>query len=117
MAELSMAGKLPAGERNGLTALLPELLDAPTKVRPAIVLIDVSKITEDPSTGDRVPTVRIRAVEPIDGTDAAEVDRMMRRAAERRTGKVELPLELEREIDAIGEGEADEGGGRRDRDE
>lgn len=79
-------------------------------VRPAIVLLDVSRITEDTGTGDRVPQVRIRAIEPILGDDAAEIDRMLRRAAERRTGKTELPLDLEREIDVLGEAldEADE---------
>jgi hypothetical protein len=87
---------------NGLAPLLPELLDDPTAVRAAIVLFDVNKITEDPGTGDRVPQVRIRSIEPVSGDgDAEEIQRMFRRAAERRTGQTELPLELEREIDAI----------------
>jgi hypothetical protein len=108
MPDLSMSGKLPAGVTNGLAALLPELLDDPTAVRAAIVLIDVNKITEDPGTGDRVPQVRIRSIEPITGdTDAEEIRRMFRRAVERRTGQPELPLELEREIDAIFETERD----------
>jgi hypothetical protein len=102
MADLSMSGKLPAGVTNGLAALLPDLLDDPTQVRAAIVLIDVNKITEDPGTGDRVPQVRIRSIEPIgQGSDAEEIRRMFRRAVEHRTGQTELPLELEREIDAI----------------
>src|SRR3954465_2429628 len=102
MPDLSMSGKLPAGVTNGLAVLLPELLDEPTQVRAAIVLLDVNRITEDPGTGDRVPQVRIRSIEPIIGdTDAEEIRRMFRRAVERRTGQPELPLELEREIDAI----------------
>lgn len=110
MPDLSMSSKLPAGMTNGLAALLAELLDEPTQVRAAIVLYDVSKITEDPGTGDRVPQVRIRSIEPITGDgDAEEIQRMFRRAAERRTGQTELPLDLEREIDAIFDTEGPEG--------
>jgi hypothetical protein len=102
MADLSMSGKLPAGATNGLAALLAELLDDPTRVRPVIALVDVDRVTEDPGSGDRVPRMRIRSIEPVTGEqDAQEIQRMFRRAAERRTGQQELPLELEREIDAI----------------
>jgi hypothetical protein len=102
MADLSMSGKLPAGSTNGLAALLAELLDEPTKVRAVIALVDVDRVTEDPGTGDRVPRVRIRSIEPVTGgDDAAEIQRMFRRAAERRTGQTELSLELEKEIDKI----------------
>jgi hypothetical protein len=102
MPDLSMSGKLPAGPTNGLAALVAELLDNPTRVRAVIALVDVDRVTEDPATGDRVPRMRIRSIEPVtDTADAADVQRMFRRAAERRTGQTELPLELEREIDKI----------------
>ena len=117
MPDLSMSGKLPGGTTNGLAALLPLLLDDPTRVRAAIVLLDVDRVTEDPGTGDRVPRVRIRSIEPVTGDgDAREIQRMFRRAVERRTGQPELPLELEQEIDSIfdieggpADGEADAG--------
>ena len=101
MPDLTVSAKLPSDDRNGLPSILSDLLDDPTTVRPVLMLVDVNKIVSDPSTGERVPTLRIRAAEPITGPDAAEIDRMLRRAAERRTGKVELPLEMEREIESI----------------
>ena len=102
MADLSLSGKLPSDDRNGLSALAASLLANPKEVRVAIVLFDVNRITEEPDTGARVPQVRIRAFEPITPSDDAhEMDRLLRRSVERRTGKVELPLDLERELDKL----------------
>ena len=102
MTDLSLSGKLPKGDRNGLAALSGELVDNPSAVRVAIVLFDVSRITTTPETGDQVPQVRIRAFEPITPTDdAAELQRLARRAVERRTGAMELPLEMERELERL----------------
>lgn len=105
-----MSGAMPTGERNGLASLAHSLAQEPNAVRVAVVLIDAVKLTTDVSSGDVVPTVRIRAIEPISAheTDAAELHRLMRRAYERRTGQVELPLEIERELESLNlEGPAD----------
>lgn len=98
-----MSGAMPEGERNGLAALAHALIEAPDEVRVCVVLIDAVKLTTNVSSGDVVPTVRVRAIEPITAheTDANELRRLMRRAYERRTGQVELPLEIERELDSL----------------
>jgi hypothetical protein len=110
---------MPEGERNGLGALAHDLVDNPDRVHVAIVLLDAVKLTTTVDSGDVVPTVRIRAIEPITAheTDAAELHRLMRRAYERRTGQTELPLELEREMESLALDDAadttDEGDGDR----
>jgi hypothetical protein len=104
MAGVTMAGNLPADDRNGLAALAGRLVDDPQKVHVVVALIDCVKVTKKVESGEEVPTARIRAIEPIAAhADAAEMERLLRRAYERRTGKVELPLELERELDTLAE--------------
>lgn len=102
MPTLSLSGALPADDRNGLASVVRELVDDPEHVHVAVVLIDTKKITTQCETGDVVPTCRVRAIEPIrDTADAHELERLLRRAYERRTGQTELPLELERELEGI----------------
>ncbi|MGH3834162.1 MAG: hypothetical protein ACRDSF_00440 [Pseudonocardiaceae bacterium] len=99
---VSLAGNLPADDRNGLSALAGCLVDDPQAVHVVVALVDCVKITTKVESGDVVPTARVRAIEPIGAhADAGEMRRLLRRAYERRTGKVELPLELERELDAL----------------
>jgi hypothetical protein len=103
MPDLSLSGKLPAGERNGLPSVLPDLLKDNHTPRLAFVLLNVSKVTKDADTGDEVPTLRILGIEPVtESDDARIVERLIRRAVERRTGKVELPFELEEALDELG---------------
>ncbi len=106
MTELSVSGKLPNGDRAaGLLAQLAELLDDPKAVRVGIVFYDVGSIKTTPETGDRVPTVRIRAFEPITPSgDADEMRNLLVRSVARRTGQEVLPLDLERELKSIFEG-------------
>lgn len=99
---LRMSGRLPVDDRNGLVSIARELVDDPERVHVVIALVDTLKVTTNIESGDVVPTVRVRAIEPIgETTDAYELERLLRRAYERRTGHVELPLELERELEAI----------------
>ena len=114
MTELSVSGKLPNGDRAaGLLAQLAELLDDPKKVRVGIVFYDVASIKTTPETGDRVPTVRLRAFEPITpNDDADEMRNLLVRSVARRTGQEVLPLDLERELKSIfSSGESDDGPG------
>lgn len=96
-----MSGAMPEGERNGLASLAHALIARPSDTRVAIVLFRTHKLTTNVTTGDVVPTVQLLAIEPMTEheTDAAELRRLMRRAVERRTGAVELPLDLERVLE------------------
>jgi hypothetical protein len=100
---VTLAGKLPADDRNGLGTISAALVDNPDAVHVIIALVDCSKVITSTDTGDIVPTARIRAIEAYPGStsDALEVRRLWRRAMERRTGKFELPLEIEQELDNL----------------
>jgi hypothetical protein len=109
--EGKLSASLPDGDRNGLDRITNQLVSEPDKPHVAIVLIDAVKLVTDVDTHSVQPTARILAVEPIPaGDDAKEMERLLRRAFETRTGKVELPLDLEREIEqALGGGMDDAG--------
>lgn len=103
-----MSASLPGDDRDGLASLARQLVDDPSQVHVVVALVDCTKITSKVESGDVIPTARIRAIEPI-GThaDALEMRRLLRRAYERRTGKVELPLELEYALEEIEQAIAD----------
>lgn len=100
---IKISAALPAGDSNGLPSISAAMVDDPEEVRVAVVLLDCSRITTNTDNGDVIPTARIRAIEPITGdtSDATEMKRLLRRAYERRTGHTELPLDLEKELDAL----------------
>ena len=96
-----LAGALPKGDANGLDTLARRLIDEPHEVHVAVVLIDCKKTTLDNDTGDVEATARIRRIEPIDGDDKDLAAKMLRRAMERRTGKVVLPFDMEEDMRAV----------------
>lgn len=106
----TLSSSLPSDDRNGFGTISAALCDAPEARHVIVAIVSCKKIVTDVDTGDVVPQARIHAVEAFRGetADAREVKRLWRRAYERRTGKVELPLELERELDAITPSEDDE---------
>jgi hypothetical protein len=95
------SGTLPGGEANGLSALAAQLLRNPQGTHIVVGIIDTKTITTDVDTGDQVPTVRFRRVEPVPGPDADHVVRIMQRATERRTGAAMLPIEMEDELQEL----------------
>lgn len=110
MSGIKLSSAMPEGERNGLAFIAPALAENPKAVHVAVVLLDCVKRTESVDSGDVVPTVRLRAIEVVaeHQTDAKELRRLLRRAHERRTGRVELPLDIENELDSLGEPTVDE---------
>jgi hypothetical protein len=98
----TLSGSLPGGDQNGLAALAPALVNQPDQMHVAVITFVTSTLKTDVATGDVVPTIKIKQFEPfVGGSDVNELRRLLRRAYERRTGKVELPLELERELDSL----------------
>lgn len=94
---MKIQGRLPAGDRDGLTALEP----AVTKNRSslvAIIVLDPKRIDEDVDTGHREAVMRIRSVEALLPEDIDAAIRLLRRAFEHRTGAVTLPIDLEDEL-------------------
>lgn len=102
-ASVRLAGRLPDGNRNGLASIVDDLVDDPSAIHVAIVLLDCSHLKTSVDDGSVLPTARIRAIEPIsEGPDANEMRRLLRRAVEKRTGQTALPLDLERALDDLG---------------
>lgn len=104
MSEIKLAGVLPKGSPNGLGDIALDLVQQPSRTRVIIAIVDVKEITTHPDTGEVVPTVRIRRVEPITGPDASDARRLLERAMERRHGGERLPFELTEELDFAFEG-------------
>jgi hypothetical protein len=100
---VKISGTLPTDDRNGLGPIARPLVDDPESVHVVVALVSCKTITTDIDSGDVVPTARIRAIEAFTAqtADAKELRRLWRRQMERRTGQVELPLEIEQELDSL----------------
>lgn len=99
MTDAALSGNLPAGDANGLTTIIRELIDEPKRLHAIIAIVDCRKVTTDSDSGEVIPTVRIRRVEAIRlPADLGAAEQLMRRALERRSGQTVLPLDLEDEM-------------------
>lgn len=96
-----LSSTLPGGDNNGLGSLARALTTDPHKTALIVAVVDCKSITIDTDTGDKVATVRIRRVEPIDPQDTEQAQRLLVRGLERRTGAVMLPMDLEDELTAL----------------
>lgn len=99
MADVTLRGKLPGGDSNGLAKIAGSLVKNPHKVHAVIALVDSSKTITDNDTGDAVPVVRIRRIEVILPKDLGQAEKLLRRALEERTGQITLDMELEDELE------------------
>jgi hypothetical protein len=99
---VKLAGRLPAGEANGLLAVHDRLCDTGKDPVVVVAVLGRRKVEIDRDTAEVTPTARICHIEAIiDPGDAQELLRLMLRERERRTGKAVLPLELEHELRQI----------------
>jgi hypothetical protein len=99
MPDLKPNALMPKGEANGLTPIAPDLIKDPKRFRAVIAVVDCKRVTHDQDTGDDLATVRLRRAEVVLVEDLPAAEQLMRRALEFRTGLVQLPLELEDEIE------------------
>jgi len=107
---VKMNSSLPDGDRNGLASMAARLVAKPDEVHIAFVVLETSRLVTDVATGSVQPVVKVTAIEPIGGgEDGADARRIIQRAFERRTGLTELPLELTRDLGALGTDLAAEG--------
>ncbi len=98
---VSLSSQLPAGDGNGLDAIVYDLND-PKKIHVCICLVSGKKSTTDYESGDTVTTARVRRIEVIlDGEDMKVAERLMRRALDVRTGREALPYDLEEEMRSV----------------
>ena len=97
---ISVASKLPDGDGNGLVAIHSTLIRRPHKCHVIIAIIDCSKITTNPDTGEISPTVRLRRVEVITDEDVPTAELLMMRSLDSRLGHEQLPFDLEADLRA-----------------
>ena len=73
-----LASALPKDDQaNGLNDIAANLVDDPTDLHVAVVVLDCSKITTDIDTGDETPTARVRRIEIITRDDDKATARSM----------------------------------------
>lgn len=97
-----LAGNLPTGDKNGLTAIGSQLIKEPWRNHVVIAIVDCKKTVRDNDTGDVEPTVRVLRVEVVrDEDELKTAEQILRRNLERRMGLSVLPLEVEDELDEL----------------
>jgi len=106
-----LSGVLPSGDANGVHAIVPAMIDDPGRVHVLVVLADCVSVRHNIDDGSRVPTVRIRRIEAVtDPGDRDQLQRLLMREFERRTGQPVLPFELESDVRAaFDDGTGDDG--------
>lgn len=102
MSEIKLASALPKGGANGLDPIVLDLCQEPERFHVVVAIVDCKEIKTDVDTGEVIPTMRIRRVEAVTGHDQTAARRLLRRATERRTGRTELPFEVEEDLANVG---------------
>ncbi|QDQ97958.1 hypothetical protein [Tomitella fengzijianii] len=94
------SSSLPADRSfNGMHAIAEDMTSEPRAMHYAIVAFDTKDIRLNTDTDEATATARIRRIEPIERhDDRREVQRILRRAYEDRTGETVLPYDLENEL-------------------
>ena len=96
-AVVKLASKLAGDfEVNGLDQTVEDLLDRPKQLRVAVVWYDVVKVIEDVPTGEHVPTIQVRRIEPLgDSGDVTEsIKKHVNDAIAKRTGRTPIPWDI-----------------------
>lgn len=98
MSEIKLATQLPKGTANGLDPIVLDLCREPDHLQVVLAIVDCKEIRTDTDTGEVIPTMRIRRIEAITGLDKPAARRILQRAMEKRTGRVQLPFEVEEDL-------------------
>lgn len=96
-AIVKMSAAMPGDpEINGVDSWSDWLEANPDEILVAVVYLDTKKVTIDTDTGDHVPTVRVRRIEPLG--PIANVSKTVRAAVaaaeKERTGRAPIPFEI-----------------------
>lgn len=96
-AFVRLSSKLPGDpETNGVDAIAEALVGNPETIRYGVVWFDVVKVTEETDTGDNIPTIRVRRIEPLGQAKAVDprIADVVAEAVEERTGRSAMPFEI-----------------------
>ncbi|WET79260.1 DNA translocase FtsK [Amycolatopsis sp. QT-25] len=92
---VSLSGRLPKDDKNGISMIGAALLDDPTSTHLVVAIVTTQKVTQDIESGEVIPTARIVACEAFPGSsaDAKSLRRVWREAYEKRTGQQAIPFD------------------------
>lgn len=96
-AFVRLSSKLPGDpETNGVDSIANDLVTDPSRIRYGVVWFDASRVVEDTDTGDVIPTLRIRRIEPLGRADQVdpEIRLIVESAVKARTGRAPIPFEI-----------------------
>ena len=94
-ASVKLSSKLPGDpEINGLDARHDHLVSGDERPILCLAWVVPTKVVEDIATGERIPTVEIRRLEPVGTADAVppELVELAAHLYEKRTGRNALPI-------------------------
>lgn len=98
MSDIRLKSALPKGDANGASVIAADLIADPHRFKVLIAIVDCSGVSVNFDTGESIPNARIRRVEAVLPADLKFTEQIMRRALEKRTGRVVLPLDMEDEV-------------------
>lgn len=102
MPKIKLKAGLPNGDANGLIHHANLFIDDPDAARLALCLVGTKSTTEDRDDGDITALVRVLRIELVtDKGDVTQLQRIMLRANEARTGKTMLPFDTEKAIQDV----------------
>jgi len=104
MPDVTLSGKLPGGNANGLSQIIKSLIEEPDRVHALMVLVSTAKLVTEVDTGETVPALRIRRVEVIRDEDLAQAQGLILRSWEERNGGQVLPQDVADEVSQLGLG-------------
>lgn len=98
MGKITIAGRVPAAETNGLGPYSDKLMVEPLKLVPVVAMVAVMKITEKTETGEKYPTIAIHHVEIVPEKHRKAFAKMLGDALADRTGAQQLPFDLDASV-------------------
>jgi hypothetical protein len=101
--QVKLAGKLPEGDADGLTAIAGMLRRQGNGAIQYVVVGILARedLTIKDYTGEIIPKVRFTRLEVITGEDVDGLIQLMRRANDKRVGRITLPLALEDDLAGV----------------
>lgn len=101
-AAVKLSSKMPGDfETNGIDQHAGTLVDRglgteDNTLMVAVVWLDTASVQIDADSGDHVPTIRVRRIEPLGDVDAvsATIRDLVQEAVAKRTGRTPIPFDV-----------------------
>lgn len=103
MTAVTLSGRLPTDDKDGLAAIAAKFTDHPDHFHLVVGLVSCTKVTKDVESDEEIPTVRFRHIEacPASSNHAATLRQVIENLYGERTGKWALPGEIKDFLDGL----------------